>query len=147
MSVQKAVLFVCLGNICRSPACEGICRKVANGSLMVDSAATSGYHVGQSPDSRSQAICKQNGIDISTQRARQVCKADWNKFDVIAALDDDILSTLQRQKPANSKAKLVLFNPPNGVDDPYYGGSDGFAKMFNNIQKEMLPFLQEHGLI
>ena len=84
------VLFVCLGNICRSPACEGICRSIVGDRVCVDSAGTCSFHVGQSPDSRSQRACKDNGIDISHQRARQVTKADWTKFDVIAALDDSV---------------------------------------------------------
>nr|1P8A_A Chain A, protein tyrosine phosphatase [Tritrichomonas suis] len=143
---KKAVLFVCLGNICRSPACEGICRDMVGDKLIIDSAATSGFHVGQSPDTRSQKVCKSNGVDISKQRARQITKADFSKFDVIAALDQSILSDINSMKPSNCRAKVVLFNPPNGVDDPYYS-SDGFPTMFASISKEMKPFLTEHGLI
>ena len=146
MTQKKSVLFVCLGNICRSPACEGICRSLVGDSLIIDSAATSSFHVGQSPDSRSQKVCRENGVDISKQRARQIERSDFQKFDVIAALDPSILADIKSMQPPNSKAKVVLFNPPNGVDDPYYT-TNGFPTMFANISKEMKPFLTEHGLI
>lgn len=146
MSRKKAVLFVCLGNICRSPACEGICKNLVGDSLIVDSAATSTYHIGQSPDLRSQNVCKQNGIDISKQRARQIKKSDFDSFDIIAALDQSILDDIRAIQPPHSHAKVVLFNPPNGVDDPYYT-QDGFPSMFASISKEMKPFLTQYGLI
>ena len=147
MSSQKSVLFVCLGNICRSPACEGICRSIVNDSVLVDSAGSCGYHSGQSPDDRSQKVCKQNGIDISRQRARQITRGDWTKFTVIAALDQSVYDTLKSMRPENATAKLVLFNGPKGIDDPYYGGQDGFKKMFNEIKAAMTPFLKSNGLI
>ncbi|KAH0785289.1 low molecular weight phosphotyrosine protein phosphatase [Histomonas meleagridis] len=147
MSMQKSVLFVCLGNICRSPACEGICRSIVNGSIKVDSAGTCSFHVGQSPDSRSENVCKKNGVDISHQRARQIKNSDWDTFDVIAALDQSVYQTLEYQKPKNAKASLVLFNPPEGIDDPYYGGDNGFQIMFDNIKAAMPGFLKDNGLI
>lgn len=147
MSVTKSVLFVCLGNICRSPACEGICRSITNGSIRVDSAGTCSFHVGQSPDSRSRRVCKENGVDISQQRARQIKKSDWNEFDVIAALDSSVYSDLKMMMPKNPKAKLVLFNAPKGIDDPYYGGVNGFQDMFNEIKGVMPTFLKENELI
>lgn len=145
-SEKKSVLFVCLGNICRSPACEGICKNLVGDALIVDSAATSTYHIGQSPDNRSQKVCKQNGIDISNQRARQIKQSDFEKFDVIAALDQSILEDIRSIQPKNCHAKVVLFNPPNGVEDPYYM-RDGFPAMFSSISKEMKPFLTQYGLI
>jgi protein-tyrosine phosphatase len=145
--VKKSILFVCLGNICRSPACEGICRNLTRGSLQVDSAGTGGFHIGESPDRRSQRVCKENGVDISGQRARQICRGDWTKFTVIAALDQSVLDDLEAERPENATAKLVLFNAPNGIDDPYYGGVDGFKGMFQTISSTMHPFLREHGLV
>ena len=94
MSLNKSVLFVCLGNICRSPAAEGICRHVAK-NLTVDSCGTGPWHVGQSPDSRSQKSCKKHGVDISRHVGRTIKKQDWSNFDVIAALDDSIYSELR----------------------------------------------------
>ena len=147
MSLQKSILFVCLGNICRSPACEGICKSIVKDKLFVDSAGTCGYHVGESPDDRSQAVCANHGVNISGQRARQISHNDWSKFDVIAALDQSVFSDLNSMKPKGAKAKLVLFNEPNGVGDPYYGGMAGFEKMYESIYSAMTPFLKQHGLI
>lgn len=144
--IEKSVLFVCLGNICRSPAAEGVCRKFAK-NIHVDSCGTGPWHVGQSPDTRSQKSCKKNGVDISGHRARTIKKDDWSKFTVIAALDDSIYSELNYMKPKDAKAKLVLFNAPNGVDDPYYGGQDGFDSMYKLIEKTMPQFLKENGLV
>jgi protein-tyrosine phosphatase len=144
---QKSVLFVCLGNICRSPACEGICRSITQGAVRVESAGTCSFHVGESPDRRSQAACKEIKIDISSQRAKQIKKADWTRFSVIAALDSSVLSDLEHSRPANATAKLVLFNPPDGIPDPYYGGSEGFRTVVATIQAAMRPFLTEHGLL
>jgi protein-tyrosine phosphatase len=147
MAVSKSILFVCLGNICRSPACEGICRAIVKGSVLVDSAGTSSEHSGQSPDSRSARVCRAHGVDISGHRAKKLSKADFSKYTVVAALDSWIYRDCQRVQPAGSSAKLVMFNPPNGVDDPYYGDMDGFESMFTNIDAAMKPFLTEHGLL
>lgn len=147
--MKKSVLFVCLGNICRSPACEGICRKLYGDKLIIDSAGTCREHLGQSPDSRSIRVCDKNGIDIRQQRARQISSGDWTKFDVIAALDSSVLSDLNYDKPSNATAKLVMFNHPKGVADPYYcsNAEDGFGRMFETISKAMPDFVKEHGLI
>ena len=145
MSSGKSVLFVCLGNICRSPACEGICRK--NFQITVDSAGTCGFHSGQSPDTRSQKVCKENGVNIGTHRARQVTRNDWTKFTVLAALDQSVYDTLKGQRPSNATAKLALFNAPKGIDDPYYGGQDGFNRMYKEIEAAMPEFLRSNGLI
>jgi protein-tyrosine-phosphatase len=147
MTVQKSILFVCLGNICRSPACEGICKSIVNNSIAVDSAGTSSEHSGGSPDSRSVSVCRKHGISISDQRARKLTKADFSKFTVIAALDPYIFADCKRVQPPGSTAKLVLFNAPKGIDDPYYGGTDGFEVMFGNITSAMRPFLTENGLL
>ena len=147
MSAKKAVLFVCLGNICRSPACEGICKLIVKDRLTVASAGTSTWHRNECPDERSQEICMKHGIDISGYRARQIRADDWMLFDVIAALDQTVYETLQSARPEDAKAKVVLFNAPNGIADPYYGGRTGFQKMFNQIFDTMEPFLKENGLL
>ena len=147
MAEKKSILFVCLGNICRSPTCEGICRVVAKDEILVESASTSSYHRNECPDERSQDICMKHGIDISGHRARSLRSDDWQRFDVIAALDENVFQILQGARPADAKAKLVLFNEPNGVGDPYYGGMAGFERMYETIYNSMTPFLKQHGLI
>jgi protein-tyrosine phosphatase len=147
MASRKSILFVCLGNICRSPACEGICKSVVGGSILVDSAGTGGWHTGSPHDSRSIKACRDRGIDISQQRARQLTSADFTKFTVIAALDHDILRSCQLRQPSGSTAKIVLFNEPDGIDDPYYGEDKGFAVMFDNIFNALRPFLTAQGLL
>jgi len=146
MADNKSVLFVCLGNICRSPAAEGICRKIAP-SLMCDSAGTGPWHVGEAPDDRSQKVCRKHSIDISSHQGRQVTKQDWKKFSVIAALDPQIFNSLQSSKPSEAKASLVLFNDPSGIDDPYYGSQSGFDSMYDKIESIMPVFLRENKLI
>lgn len=145
---MKSVLFVCLGNICRSPACEGIARHMFNGKANFDSAGTSSWNVGSEPDERSTAVCRRHGIDISNHVGRQVNNSDWSNFDLIVALDKSVLSNLSRRKPTNSKAKLALFDEKNGgVIDPWYGSVSGFDDMYDQIEKAMPEFLKEHGII
>jgi protein-tyrosine phosphatase len=145
--MPNSVLFVCLGNICRSPACEGICKSVTKGAVRAESAGSCGYHVGEPPDERTQRVCRENGIDISTKRARQIRLDDWTKFTVIAALDHSIRSDLEKLRPPGATAKLVLFNAPGGIEDPYFGKIEGFRRMFQTIAKAMQPFLAEPGLV
>lgn len=144
---KKSVLFVCLGNICRSPTCEGICKQISEGEVDAQSASTSSWHRNECPDERSQEICQKNGIDISGHRARAIRNDDWDYFDVIAALDQKVLETLNGIKPQKSTAKLVLFNAPTGIGDPYYGGRTGFQKMFNQIYDAMPHFLEDNELM
>ena len=146
MTEMKSILFVCLGNICRSPAAEGICKNIAK-NLICDSAGTGAWHVGESPDSRSQKVCLKNGIDISNHKGRQIQKNDWKKYNVIAALDPDIFSNLQRSKPSDAISKLVLFNFPDGIEDPYYGGQSGFDTMFEQLSNLMPKFLKDNDLL
>ena len=143
--IKKSILFVCLGNICRSPACEGFAKKYYGSYLDVDSAGIENYHVGEPPDSRSIKVCKNHGIDISRHVARKIRKDDWEKFDVIVALDQSVLQNLQHKKPKNSKAKLVLFS--KGVSDPWYGGNSAFDAMYSQIESEMDSFLKHLKLI
>jgi protein-tyrosine phosphatase len=136
------ILFVCLGNICRSPTAEGVLRHLlaqrAPGlEVEVDSAGTADYHIGAAPDLRSQSAALRRGIDISGLRARQVAKADFTRFDLILAMDGQNLSALQAMKPKASRAAIKLFleyAPGSGVlevPDPYYGDAGGFEQVLD----------------
>src|SRR5450631_2121365 len=108
------VLFVCLGNICRSPTAEGVLRQLAaqlkpSLEIEVDSAGTADYHIGDSPDPRSQRAALRRGIDISGLRARRVTRDDFTRFDFILAMDKQNLSELEAMKPQNSRAQVRLF--------------------------------------
>jgi protein-tyrosine phosphatase len=139
------LLMVCLGNICRSPLAEGIMKAKAkkyNMELYVDSAGTAAYHIGNKPDPRSQEIALKNSIDLNDQRARQFKKEDFGRFDKIFAMDQnnysDIVALANDSKDIE-KVDLILnyaFPGENrSVPDPYYGGSDGFEKVYNMLDK------------
>jgi len=129
-----AVLFVCLGNICRSPLAEAAFRLEAERlglAVAVDSAGTGGWHQGEPPDQRAQAAARRNGVDIGGYRARQVKAEDFVRFTHIVAMDADNLANLERMKPSGAQAELSLMRAHAGragapVEDPYYGGDDGF---------------------
>jgi protein-tyrosine phosphatase len=142
---MKSVLFVCLGNICRSPTAEGVVRKLARESdpaleLDLDSAGTHTYHLGDPPDKRAQQAAQQRGIDISEHRGRAVTPADFEHFDYILAMDRQNLDDLQAMQPTDSKAtlkRLLEFaaNPDVlDVPDPYFGGHNGFKHVLDLIE-------------
>lgn len=116
---KKSILFVCTGNIIRSPVCQGICDKITGGALRVDSAATSGLHRNETADDRAVRIVKKHGIDISQHRARTIRLDDWILFDYIVAIDKKVYNTLLKIKPEDSKAKLMLYSS-EGIPDPYF---------------------------
>ena len=128
------VLFVCLGNICRSPTAEGICRsKIRKRGLPIqtDSAGTAAYHVGNPPDPRSVQTASGYGYDLSDLRPRQVQPADFHEFDVILAMDHQNYQDLVAIRPADASAELVMMlgagdSQSAEVPDPYYGGEQGF---------------------
>lgn len=129
------VLFVCLGNICRSPLAEAALRKEAQRlgiEIEVDSAGTGDWHVGQPPDPRARAAAKRHGADIEGLRARQVRPSDFDRFDHVVALDDANLRDLQRLRPDGAKADLSLLldhvpgREGQTVADPYYGPDEHF---------------------
>ncbi|MCW8889936.1 MAG: low molecular weight phosphotyrosine protein phosphatase [Sedimenticola sp.] len=141
---KVSVLFVCMGNICRSPTAHGVfedlvLRAGLQDKILVDSAGTHAYHVGNSPDPRSQKTAAERGVDLSKQRARQAERKDFERFDYIIAMDKDNLSNLQFIASPEGKKKLYLFlefAPKLGtkeVPDPYYGGSKGFDKVFDLV--------------
>jgi protein-tyrosine phosphatase len=144
----RALLFVCLGNICRSPTAEGVMRSVLAEAgiegVMVDSAGTAGWHVGDAPDRRSVAEARSRGVDLTGLRGRQVSIADFERFDLLLAMDAENEADLRRLAPdeqARSKVALLRSFDPAAtaagdldVPDPYYGGPDGFARVFDAIE-------------
>ncbi|WP_029057929.1 low molecular weight protein-tyrosine-phosphatase [Stappia stellulata] len=133
---MTSVLFVCLGNICRSPLAEGILRAKlvsmgADGRIGVDSAGTGSWHVGKAPDPRSIAIARRNGIDLTRLRARQVTAADFQRFDLVLAMDGDNLANLKPMR-VNGGGVLRRFLDVD-VPDPYFGGPDGFQRVFEML--------------
>ena len=132
---RKSVLFVCLGNICRSPLAEGLLRHHAETEaleLKIDSAGTGDWHVGCEPDRRAQAVAARHGIDISRLRSRQVRLRDFQDFDHIVAMDGDNLAALRQIAPPGTEGKLSLLldhvpgRAGQSVADPYFGGAEGF---------------------
>lgn len=151
------VLFVCLGNICRSPTAEGVFRAAVErsewaGRVEVDSAGCAGYHTGDPPDPRSQQAAKNRGIDLSEQRARQVRPDDFGHFDYILCADFQNLADLEEVRDryeatgASSKAKLDLFLRQAKIEteeipDPYYGGPRGFDHVLDLCERASLELL------
>ncbi len=143
LMTRTSVLFVCMGNICRSPLAEGVFIHLAEMKgvaerLTVDSAGTGGWHTGNAPDRRSVAVARKHGIDISRQRARQVSQADFENFDLILAMDTSNLAKLLQKVPENQKHKIHLFmdyasGRRDSVPDPYFGGEDGFQAVYNML--------------
>lgn len=139
-----SVLFVCLGNICRSPLAEGIFRSMAekNGldEILVDSAGTGSWHVGAPPDPRSIAKAEAHGIDISNQRARAVRADDFDRFDLVLAMDRSNLKTLRALAPVRRRARIhgfmsLALDRAEDVPDPYYGEHDGFETVFRMLSE------------
>ena len=139
------VLFVCLGNICRSPTAEGVLRHKLREAGLADhievaSAGTGDWHVGKAPDKRSQAAAKLRGYDLSAQRAQQVTRADFATYDLILAMDNSNLRHLKALQPAKGKAELELFlrrfpSELDEVPDPYYDGDQGFEQVLDLIER------------
>ena len=138
------VLFVCLGNICRSPTAHGIfTQQVAASGLSnmisVDSAGTIGFHEGAPPDQRSMHFAAKRGYDLSFIRSRKITPSDFVEQDYILAMDDENLRSLRKICPKEHVDKLSLFLhfsdiPTSEVPDPYYGGDDGFARVFELVE-------------
>ncbi len=151
---MQSVLFVRTGNICRSPTAEGAFRALleANGlseAVVVDSAGTGSWHVGEPPDARAREAALRRGIDIADQRARQVQVEDFDRFDLILAMDEGHHQQLQRLCPDDQRHRLRLFldfAPALGtrdVPDPYYGGPDGFETVLDMIEAASAGLLAE----
>jgi protein-tyrosine phosphatase len=148
---SPALLFVCLGNICRSPMAEGAFRArlaAAGMRAHLDSAGTGGWHVGAPPDHRACAVAARHGVDISSLRARQVDQPDFDRFTHIFALDSDNLRTLARMSPARARAELRLLmdlvpgREGQAVADPYYGTSADFERSWAEVDAAAEAFVQ-----
>ena len=155
------VLFVCMGNICRSPTAHAIFREqvknvgLAN-SIAIDSAGTHAYHVGNPPDHRATQTASGRGFDMTDLRAREVEQSDYSAYDYIVAMDRDNLRLLQAACPADQLSRLSLMLSwgvgwGDEVPDPYYGGDEGFAQVFDMITDACQGLLkhisEKHGLL
>ncbi|KAK4188061.1 putative low molecular weight phosphotyrosine protein phosphatase [Podospora australis] len=157
MPDQISVLFVCLGNICRSTMAEGVFQSMAKKEpykdlvAEIDSSGTGGYHIGEGPDDRTMSTLEKHGITDYVHAARKVNASDFDKFDYIFAMDRSNLSDLQRiqQRKPGSKAKVMLFGEYSGtgkaevINDPYYGGNQGFEKAYEQATRFSTNFLKE----
>jgi|AntRauTorcE11897_2_1112592.scaffolds.fasta_scaffold02539_6 protein-tyrosine phosphatase len=141
------LLFVCTGNICRSPTAQGIMEDmIENAGLDItcDSAGTYGLHAGEPPDQRAIKIASEHGIDISRYRARQIEDEDFEYYDIIFALDDGHLQAMKAQKPTGARAQLKLFAKDADVPDPWYGEEDGFHQTYDMIARAAESVFAEH---
>lgn len=156
MSEKKRiqVLFCCMGNICRSPTAHGVfenlvAREGLSELISVDSAGTHAYHLGEPPDRRSQQTAMSHGVDLSAQRARRVGTEDFHRFDYILAMDRDNYRNLAEICPDGRDDRLYLFMDfakelrQDEVPDPYYGGKDGFERVFNMIEVASVRLLED----
>ena len=148
------VLFVCLGNICRSPTAQGVFTALINREglsnvVSVDSAGTGAWHIGDQPDRRAQAAAKTRGYDLSTQRARQIKETDFWDFDYVIAMDSQNHSDLSMMAPTSVQDRIRMFlsfaaeKGIRDVPDPYYGGPDGFDHVLDLVEAASLGLLQD----
>jgi protein-tyrosine phosphatase len=147
------VLFICMGNICRSPSAEGVFRHLVDKMNLstyfeIDSAGTHAYHVGEAPDFRAQAAARERGVEIKNQRARKVVFGDFEDFDYLLVMDDDNFEITHSACPDHykHKVKYLLSYAPElctlEVPDPYYGGAQGFERVLDMIDSASEGFLQ-----
>jgi protein-tyrosine phosphatase len=138
----QSILFLCLGNICRSPLAEGAARAAfaaAGHNVTLDSAGTGDWHIGHPPDARAQAVARSNGIDITMLRARQLCADDFHRFDLILAADHSNLRDLRALAPPDHRARLALMldmvpgREGAALADPYYGGEEDFTDCWEDV--------------
>jgi len=143
--MKPAVLFVCLGNICRSPLAEGVfraelVRRGLDGQVEVDSCGTGGWHVGESPDPRSVEVGLDHQVDIESQRSRQLSPEDYERFDWLVAMDRENERVVRQRAPRQASCRIVTmmaFHPGGGredVPDPYYGGPGGFETVYGLLE-------------
>ncbi len=144
--VKHRILFVCLGNICRSPMAEGVFRRIAEKEDVlhlfdIDSAGLGHWHIGQAPDPRAQSAAHDRGIDISGQSARQVTDTDYNRFDLLLAMDRENYQDLVQLAPSDARHKVrhfLDFAPKvrtKDVPDPFFGGPEGFDHALDLIEQ------------
>ena len=149
---KTSVLFVCMGNICRSPTAEGVFRHFVNEAglsdrIVADSAGTHAYHVGEPPDRRACAAAERRGISLAKIRARRVSDRDFEEFDYIIAMDEDNQQRLLEQAPDEHRSKVKLFLSfasvsETEVPDPYYGGAAGFERVLDLVEEASRGLLE-----
>ena len=143
--MQVSVLFVCMGNICRSPTAQGVFQKLVDDenlgkTIVVDSAGTHAYHAGKKPDARAISIAAKRGYKLSKIRARKIAELDFERFDYILAMDDENYSAMLEECDAQHKHKIKLFMKFSAqtktleVPDPYYGGLTGFETVLDLVE-------------
>jgi len=150
---KTSILFVCMGNICRSPTAEGVFRHHVSGAdlekhIHIDSAGTHAYHVGEPPDRRARAAAERRGISLADIRARRIGPDDFENFSYIIAMDQDNLAVLEEQCAGEHREKLRLFlkfssGPEREVPDPYYGGATGFERVLDLVEDASRGLLDE----
>ena len=153
---KTSVLFVCMGNICRSPTAEGVFRYHVEGAglaehIEIDSAGTHAYHVGEPADRRARAAAERRGMSLEGIRARRVSTDDFERFDYILAMDEDNLARLEDEAPEEYRHKLRLFlefaqNGEREVPDPYYGGAAGFERVLDLVDEASRGLLETLSL-
>ena len=143
---RVAICFVCLGNICRSPTAEGVMRHQVDAAgladrIAIDSAGTGDWHVGEPPDTRAQAAARTRGYDLSALRARQVNAVDFERFDLLLAMDEANFAELRRRCPPEhrDKVRLLMEFAPGATEievaDPYFGGAQGFEQVLDQVER------------
>jgi len=150
---KRRVLFVCMGNICRSPTAEGVFRKLLAErapelDVQVDSAGTHGYHAGVSPDPRASRAAERRGVDLKPLRARRVVAQDFEHFELVLAMDEQNLQFLLEACPAEYRSRVRLFLEfaphleQRDVPDPYYGGASGFERVLDLVEEAAVGLLE-----
>lgn len=148
------ILFICMGNICRSPTAHGVFRELVNvkdlaDEIMIDSAGTHSYHVGNAPDQRSISTALEHGVDIRDLKARHVHESDFEYFDYLLVMDAHNYSLIDDACPSEYKSKIHYFldfaknSPFKEVPDPYYGEGNGFERVFDMIEDASSGLLEE----
>ena len=147
------VLFVCLGNICRSPTAEGVFRRLLDERCLaervdVDSCGIGPWHVGKAPDPRAREAAARRGVDLSALRARQLADDDFDRFDMLVAMDHDNLAAIEARRPPHRRVPARLFlgyagYPGRAVPDPYYGGEQGFDEVLDLIEAASRGLIDE----
>ena len=154
VKIKNKILFVCMGNICRSPSAEGVFRGVVKDQSLsqffyIDSCGTHSYHTGEPPDTRAQSAARKRGIDISKQISRTIEKNDFKRFDYILAMDKYNKSLLESMTDGEHLDKIHLFleyaenSKLIEIPDPYYGGEDGFEFVLDLLEKASIGFIKQ----
>lgn len=150
---RVSILFVCMGNICRSPLAEGVFAHIASKSGLadrfnIDSAGTGGWHQGKQPDRRSIAIARAHGIDITGQRARRVCLEDFEEFDLVLAMDRANIAELRAMAPGAGNIMLfgdTALRTGEDIPDPYFGGPEGFELVYTRLLAGCIALVDKFG--